>query len=193
MGGYDSASEGEIVESDGERKATTTQRSNREHENNRSDRPRSTVSGSARPLHSDHEPDSHDYDNRSISSRDRTPDRHRSYPHGVKRRYPGDHRYDRGDSDGRRLKARQDDERDRGRYGDDRYSKQALLHRQGGGNQYLGTDRDRRDYTRDSSRGSGMNTQAVPRGPADFGDSTRHLTSEDANPFGKGSGRFDHT
>lgn len=107
---YSSASEGEIIESDEETKATTTRPSSKNGGINGIDRPRSLVSGSDRLLQLDgaHDEDSTslDYGNAPGSKRQtessRNPVDHQ--PHGQKRGYPDDPYTDRTASDPRRFK-----------------------------------------------------------------------------------------
>ena len=104
---YSSASEGEIVESDGETKATTTQPSLKDGAIDRNDRPRTLVSRSARPPQLDGAYDEResglDYDGR---------------PHGQKRRYEDDAYHDRDSSDTRRFKVHYEGGRPSGNYSD---------------------------------------------------------------------------
>ncbi|KAF4553776.1 Protein kinase domain-containing protein 39 [Elsinoe fawcettii] len=112
---YDSASEGEIVET----KATTTNKSGRDRRINGNDRPRSLKSGSTRLHYSDNDSDGLDYDDHSASSKAGSPNRRRyeQAPTGVKRRYPEDER-DREYSDPRRFKVYYEEDQSReGGYG----------------------------------------------------------------------------
>ncbi|KAK8192636.1 U4/U6 small nuclear ribonucleoprotein prp4 [Zalaria obscura] len=105
---YSSASEGEIVESEGE-KATTTKPFPKDSAVNRSNRPRS-VSRSPRPPQLDGAyDDNHDGLDYGDNHR-RRGERQRSYepadrsPHGQKRRYEEVSHHDRGNGDPRRFK-----------------------------------------------------------------------------------------
>jgi len=97
--GYSSASEGEIVESDEETKATTTKPHSKNGDINRDDRPRSLASRSSRPQGT-RNTDDLDYDDGY---------RHNKDSHGQKRRYPEDSYRDRNTSDTRRFKVRYED------------------------------------------------------------------------------------
>lgn len=135
---YSSASEGEIVETRGT-KATTTHTSGRGQKINGHDRPRSHISGSARPNRNGHDSDGLDYDDRSLSSGPGTPERrrHDQAPHGVKRRFPED---DKSERDARRFKVHYEEGRSR----EDAYGHEG---RSNGGRGRDARDRyDRRTY-----------------------------------------------
>ena len=146
---YSSASEGEIMENERQKKATTTRTTGDDHKINGSDRVRSRVPESERPLRSENESDGLEYDDRSRSSRDSrnlSPNRRRNTPHGVKRGHPEDYRSSE-QSDPRRFRVHYEE-------GDGRGGRHNQNRREGRGDYY--------DSRNNRGKGSHRERDALP-------------------------------